>query len=120
MIPGIRVLIVDDQVHARQGLEALLVTWPQVQEVRQAAGGQEAIHRVREFLPDVVLMDARMPKMDGLEATQRIKARWPQVRVIMLSIYPDYAAQALLAGADTFISKGEPPERLLAALIGKP
>jgi two-component system NarL family response regulator len=54
-----------------------------------------------------------MPEMDGLEATRLIKARWPQVKVIVLSMYADYMADALAAGADAFVSKGEPPERLL-------
>ena len=111
-----QILIVDDQPRARQSLKALLAVWPQVEEVREAANGQEAVHLVEEAQPDVVLMDARMPEMDGVEATRHIKARWPQVKVIVLSMYADYMADALAAGADAFVSKGEPPERLLTIL----
>jgi DNA-binding NarL/FixJ family response regulator len=111
-----QILIVDDQPRARQSLKALLATWPQVKEIREAANGQEAVHLVEESRPDVVLMDVRMPEMDGLEVTRLIKARWPQVKVIVLSMYADYMADALAAGADAFVSKGEPPERLLATL----
>jgi DNA-binding NarL/FixJ family response regulator len=116
MAGHMQILIVDDQPRARQSLKALLVTWSQVKEIREAANGQEAVHLVEESQPDVVLMDARMPEMDGLEATRLIKARWPQVKVIVLSMYADYMADALAAGADAFVSKGEPPERLLATL----
>jgi len=116
MARHMQILIVDDQPRARQSLKALLATWPQVKEIREAANGQEAVHLVEESRPDVVLMDVRMPEMDGLEATRLIKARWPQVKVIVLSMYADYMADALAAGADAFVSKGEPPERLLATL----
>jgi DNA-binding NarL/FixJ family response regulator len=116
MAGHMQILIVDDQTRARQSLKALLAIWPQVKEIREAANGQEALHLIEESRPDVVLMDARMPEMDGLEATRLIKARWPQVKVIVLSMYADYTADALAAGADAFVSKGEPPERLLATL----
>ncbi len=116
MAGHMQILIVDDQPRARQSLKALLATWPQVEEIREAANGQEAMRLVEESRPDVVLMDVRMPEMDGLEATRLIKARWPQVKVIVLSMYADYMADALAAGADAFVSKGEPPDRLLATL----
>jgi len=116
MAGHMQILIVDDQPRARQSLKALLATWPQVKEIREAANGQEAVRLVEESRPDVVLMDARMPEMDGLEATWLIKARWPQVKVIVLSMYADYRTDALAAGADAFVSKGEPPDRLLATL----
>jgi len=116
MAGHMQILIVNDQPRARQSLRALLATWPQVKEIREAANGQEAVRLVEESRPDVVLMDARMPEMDGLEATWLIKARWPQVKVIVLSMYADYRTDALAAGADAFVSKGEPPDRLLATL----
>lgn len=116
MAGHMQILIVDDQPRARQSLKALLTTWPQVKEIREAATGQEAIHLVEESQPDLVLMDVRMPEMDGVEATRHIKARWPQVKIIVLSMYADYMADALAAGADAFVSKGEPPDRLLATL----
>ena len=116
MTECVRVLIVDDQPRARQGLKALLATWPQVKEVQEAANGQEALVLVEESQPDLVLMDIRMPKMDGLEATRRIKAKWPQIKIVVLSMYTEYAADALAAGADAFVCKGEPPGKLLATL----
>jgi DNA-binding NarL/FixJ family response regulator len=114
MFERIRVLIVDDQQRTRQSLRALLATWPRVEEVQEAANGRLAIGLVERLEPDVVLMDVRMPEMDGLEATQLIKTRWPQVKIIMLSMYTEYIESALDAGADAFVSKGEPPERLLS------
>jgi NarL family two-component system response regulator LiaR len=116
MSTSISVLIVDDQPRARQSLHALLSTSPQIISIGQAANGLEAVRYVEQSQPDAVLMDLRMPVMDGLEATRHIKARWPHVRVIILSMYTDRAEEALAAGADAFVSKGEPAERLLDAL----
>jgi CheY-like chemotaxis protein len=116
MTPPLHILIVDDQPRARQSLRALLSTWPGVAGVREAAGGQEALRLVERQQPDVVVMDMRMPGMDGLQATRLIKARWPRIRVMVLTLYAEYEAEALAAGADDFISKGEPPDRLLGAL----
>jgi len=97
-------------------LKALLTTWPCVQGIREAALGKEAIRLIQEAQPDVVLMDVRMPEVDGLQVTRLIKARWPQVKVIVLSMYAEYAADAAKVGADAFVCKGEPPEKLLATL----
>jgi len=116
MVESLEILVVDDQPRTRQSLKALLVTCPQVEEVREAANGRQAVRLVEESQPDVVLMDVRMPEMDGLLATRLIKTRWPQVKVILLSMYTEYLDEALAAGADAFVSKGEPPERLLATL----
>jgi len=116
MVESLEILVVDDQPRARQSLKALLVTCPQVEEVREAANGRQAVRLVKESQPDVVLMDVRMPEMDGLLATRLIKTRWPQVKVILLSMYTEYLDEALAAGADAFVSKGEPLERLLATL----
>jgi DNA-binding NarL/FixJ family response regulator len=115
----IRVVIADDQVRARQSLKALLGTLPQVTEIREAADGQEALRCVAESQPDVVLMDVRMPEMDGLQATRLIKTRWPQVKVVVLSLYIEYMAEAVGAGADAFVSKGEPPGKLLETILNK-
>ncbi len=116
MSERMQVLIVDDQPRARQSLRTLLATWPRVKGVREAANGRQAVRLVEESLPDMVLMDVRMPEMDGLEATRIIKARWPRVTVILLSMYSSYEADALIAGADAFVSKGESPDRLLDTL----
>jgi len=116
MSERIRVLVVDDQPRARQSLKVLLTTCPQVKEVKEAPLAREAIYLIQESPPDVVLMDVQMPEMDGLQATRLIKAKWPQVKVIVLTMYTEYAAEAQAAGADAFICKGEPPERLFATL----
>jgi len=117
-----RVLIVDDQRRARQSMKALLGAWYPDAEVCEAANGVEAVNLIGEFQPDLVLMDVRMPKMDGLEGLTQIKAVRRQTRVILLSMYPDYEAEALEASADAFVSKSDPPEKLretLARIIGE-
>ncbi len=116
MLKALRILIVDDQRRTRQSLKALLATKFQPIETYEAVNGVEAIHDVEEYKPRIVLMDARMPEMDGIEATRIIKTGSPWVQVIVLSMYAEYQAGALAAGAYAFISKGEPPERLLAAV----
>ena len=116
MSEQVQVLIVDDQPRARQSLKALLATWPLIGAMREAANGEEAIGSVEQARPDIVLMDVHMPVMNGLEATRRIKEHWPQVRIIALSIYGDYQAEALAAGADAFVSKGVPPDKLLETI----
>jgi DNA-binding NarL/FixJ family response regulator len=112
----IRILIADDQPRARSSLKALLSTWPQAGEMHEASNGREAVQLVEELRPDVVLMDVRMPEIDGLKATVQIKALWPQVKVIVLSMYPEYCDEALAVGADAFVGKGEAPVRLLDLL----
>jgi len=116
LLNQIRLLIVDDQPRARQSLKALIATCFPGGDVREAADGPEALALVEEFQPDVVLMDVRMPGMDGLEATRLIKTSWPRVGVITLSMYNDYVAEALAAGADAFVCKGDSPEKLLTVL----
>lgn len=113
---NLRILIVDDLARARQSMKALLSTHPSVEALKEATNGREAIALVESWTPDAVLMDVRMAEMDGLQATRAIKARWPGMKIIVLSMYGDYEAQALEAGADAFVNKGEPPARLLQAL----
>jgi len=113
----IRVLIADDRPRSRNGLKALLVTQPEIEMVGEAADGREAVQLVEECRPDVVLMDARMPVMDGLEATRLIKDRWPEVKVIVLTMHASYRANALAAGADAFLVKGCPAEELFEAIL---
>jgi len=113
----IRVLIADDYLSSRDGLKALLATRLEIDIVGEAADGREAIELVEECRPDVVLMDVRMPSMDGLEATRIIKDRWPEVKVIVLSMYSSYQAEALAAGADVFLVKGCTTEDLFQAIL---
>jgi DNA-binding NarL/FixJ family response regulator len=112
-----KVLIVDDRTQTREGLKALLATAQPVQVVGEAVDGREAMHLIDVRQPDVVLMDASMPVMDGLEATRLVKAHWPEVRVIVLTIHTGLRAEALAAGADAFLVKGCPAGELLAAIL---
>ena len=116
MVKTIRILIVDDQRRARRSVKALLATRFQLADTCEAANGIEAVRCVERCKPDIVLMDAQMPEMNGIEATRIIKTKSEQTPVIVLSMYLEYQDAALAAGADAFISKGDSPERLLEAL----
>ena len=116
MMDKIDVLVADDQHRARQSLRALLSTWPPAGSILEADTGREALRVVEEFRPGLVLMDARMPDLDGLQATLQLKIKWPQIKVVVLSMYGEYEAEALAVGADAFVGKGEPPDRLLRVL----
>ncbi len=113
----IRVLIADDQRPARQGLNALLATCPEINVIGEAGDGREAVRLVAEYRPDVVLMDVRMPGMDGITATWEIKHQWPTIRVVVLTLYGTHRVEALQAGADAFIIKGSPPDELVEAIL---
>ena len=112
----VRILIVDDQQRTRQGLKALLSTSLPETEIWEASDGAEALRLADDIRPQLVVMDIRMPEMDGLDATRGIKARWPEIKVLVLSLYEGRQEEARAAGADLFVSKGESPERLLCAL----
>ncbi|GIH15772.1 response regulator [Rugosimonospora africana] len=105
--PPIRVLVADDQRVVRDGLEMLLGLMPGVQVVGCASDGDEAFALTRSLLPDVVLMDLRMPGCDGVEATRRLAERHPDVRVVVLTTYADDRSvlDALRAGARGFLTK---------------
>ena len=108
----VRVMVVDDRSRSREGLCAWLATYPGVEVVAEARNGREAIGLIEESRPDIVLMDVQMRGMDGLTATRIIKERWPAVKVIVVSLYTSYQIDALVAGADAFISKGDSPDNL--------
>ena len=112
-----RVLIADDRPRSRSGLRAVLALRPEIEIVGEAADGQEALRLVAEYRPDVVLMDARMPVMDGVVGTRLIKERWPEIRVVVLTIHASYRADALAAGADQFLIKGCPVVDLMKAIL---
>ncbi len=116
MTKSFRILIVDDQLRARQSLRALLATKFPHLEISEAINGLEAIPSIEKHKPDVVLMDVVMPEMDGLTCTRLIKSIIPQTRIIVLTMYADYRSAALTAGADAFVSKGQPPEELLSMI----
>ncbi len=111
-----RILIVDDSPRARQSLRGLLDSYAEDIEIQEAQDGLEVLRCVEALLPDVVFMDVLMPGLDGISATGLIKQQVPQVKVIALSIACDYRAEALAAGADAFVCKGEPPRVILETL----
>ena len=104
----IKVLLADNRASNRRGLKALLSFEPGIVVIGEAADGREAIQLVDKKKPDVVLMDVQMPVMDGLKATEKIKSKWPKVKVILYTMYPGYEEDAKLAGADYFLIKGTP------------
>jgi len=112
------VLIVDDQPLQRLGFRMLLEAAPDTEVVGEAAHGAEAVRRAAELRPDVVLMDIRMPGMDGIEATRRIIAAGGRSRVLVLTTFDldEYAYAALRAGASGFLLKDAHPEELLAGI----
>ena len=122
----ISVVIADDQVLVRAGFRVLVNTAPDLQVVGEAGTGQEAVELARRVRPDVVLMDIRMPKMDGIEATRRIitqapgpgPTQAPNPRIMILTTFDldEYVFAALRAGASGFLLKDTPPDDLLAAI----
>jgi CheY-like chemotaxis protein len=113
-----RVLIADDNARTRAALRALLLTTPGIKVVGEAGDGETAARLTASVHPDVVLMDVRMPGMDGIEATRLIKTRQPGVRVVVLTISAAYRIQAMAAGADAFLVKGGPADELVSAVLG--
>ena len=103
----IRILLVDDQRLMREGLRILLELEPDLKIVGEATDGQSALEAYAELKPDVVLMDVRMPGMDGVEATWRLHERWPEARVIILTTFDDdeYVFEGLRAGARGYLLK---------------
>jgi DNA-binding NarL/FixJ family response regulator len=114
----IRVLVVDDQSMVRVGLRMLLGGEHDIDVVAEAGNGREAIRQAARLHPDIVLMDIRMPELDGLEATRRILAVEGSTRVVVLTTFDldEYVYEALSAGASGFVLKDDPPEQLIAAV----
>ncbi|MEV5954770.1 response regulator transcription factor [Streptomyces sp. NPDC051987] len=112
------VLVVDDQQLQRYGFRVLLDSMPETEVVGEAANGAEAVRRTAELRPDVVLMDVRMPGMDGIEATRRIAEAGGRSRVLVLTTFDvdEYVHAALRAGASGFLLKDARPDELLAGI----
>ena len=115
---SIRVLVADDQSMVRAGFRMLLANEPDIEVVAEASNGLEAVHQAARFQPSVVLMDIRMPELDGLEATRRILAADQAAKILILTTFDldEYVYEALRAGASGFVLKDDPPEQLLAAI----
>lgn len=111
----VTILIVDDDQGFREMVKRLLEREPEVSVVGEAGDGEEAVHRARELRPDVILMDIAMPRVDGLEATRRIKAERPETKVLILTIHNEeaYRRAAQASGADVFL----PKKTLMADLL---
>jgi DNA-binding NarL/FixJ family response regulator len=114
----INVLVADDQALVRAGFRMLLRDEPDITVVAEAGNGLEAVEKAGRFRPAVVLMDIRMPELDGLEATRRILAADEHARVLILTTFDldEYVYDALSAGASGFVLKDDPPEQLIAAI----
>ena len=115
---SIRVLVADDQSMVRAGFRMLLAGEADIEVVAEASNGLEAVANAARYRPTVVLMDIRMPELDGLEATRRILAADSAARIIVLTTFDldEYVYEALRAGASGFVLKDDPPEQLIAAI----
>lgn len=116
----IRVLICDDQDVVLEGLKAILKTAPGIEVAGAANDGAEAVELISQIRPDVVLMDLKMPGMNGIQATQRIREQFPQVRVLVLTTYDadEWVFDAIRSGASGYMLKDTPREELIAAIKG--
>ena len=115
----IRLLIADDQAMVRRGFRVILESEPDIEVVAEAADGEQAVAAWRRFAPDVVLMDVRMPGMDGLQATREILGPDSATRVIILTTFDldEYVFESLRAGASGFLLKNASPEQLIQAIL---
>ena len=115
---SIRVLVADDQSMVRAGFRMLLGGEGDIDVVAEAGTGREAVDKAARFQPHVVLMDIRMPELDGLQATREILAANPDARILILTTFDldEYIYEALRAGASGFVLKDDPPEQLIAAI----
>ena len=114
----IKVLIVDDHAILREGIRALLSLYSDIEVVGEASDGFEAINKTHQLSPDIVLMDIAMPGMDGMEATRQIKTRWPQIKVLVLTMHrsDEYFFEMLKVGASGYILKGAETSDLIRAV----
>jgi DNA-binding NarL/FixJ family response regulator len=112
----LRILIADDDHHARAGLRAFLSTMVACEIVAEAANGAEILIQAARHHPHVVVLDLRMPELDGIQATKMLKASWPEIAVVALTLYQEQRVVALAAGADAFVAKGDAPIHLVQAL----
>jgi two-component system, NarL family, response regulator LiaR len=115
-LPTIRTMLVDDHALVREGIRQILDKEPDIAVIGEAGRGDLALELLDSLQPDVVLLDVRMPGMSGIETTRRIRAAFPQVRVLILSAYADFAVEAFRAGASGYVLKSARSNELVAAL----
>jgi DNA-binding NarL/FixJ family response regulator len=115
---AIRVLVADDQSMVRAGFRMLLGGEEDIEVVAEASNGLEAVEKTARYRPTIILMDIRMPELDGLQATRRILAADPNARVLVLTTFDldEYVYEALKAGASGFVLKDDSPEQLIGAI----
>lgn len=115
----IRLLICDDQAIVCEGLRAMLTPIPQIEVIGIANNGIEAVDLTRQFQPDLVLMDLKMPKMNGIQATKAIREQFPEVRILVLTTYDadEWVLNAIRNGAAGYLLKDTPQEELVKAII---
>jgi DNA-binding NarL/FixJ family response regulator len=113
-----RLVVVDDHDLAREGLKDMLLDEPDIEVVGEASNGRESLLVCSRLRPDMLLMDVRMPEMDGLAATREVKKRYPEISVLMVTMHenPDYLLEALKAGAAGYVLKDAPQEEVLEAV----
>lgn len=113
-----RVLLVEDQTIVRQGLKVILEQDQNIKVMHEAENGRQAIEIMENHLIDFIMMDVRMPMMNGIEATRKIKSRWPNTKILILTTFNDdeYALQALKDGANGFLLKTSEPAKLIEAV----
>ena len=116
--PPKRLLIADDHALVREGMRAMLASEQNLEVVGEAENGREALELCRELRPDLILMDVRMPEMDGLAATWEIKRKYPETRILILTTHesPEYLMDAIRAGAAGYVLKDSTKQRLLDAV----
>ena len=110
------IMVVEDNSRARQALTAYMSQQAGIKITAEASNGLEAIKLVERHPPDIILMDLRMPVMDGLEATRTIKKNWPQIKIVAVTMYPNYESEALSAGADAFLVKGCSVDEMISTI----
>jgi DNA-binding NarL/FixJ family response regulator len=113
---NIKVLIVDDNEVVREGLKSILEPQVDIDVIGEAVDGLDAVTKAEKLNPDVILMDAHMPGIDGTEATRRIKISLPDVKVLFLTVYGDYVGSALDAGANWYLTKDCRRQDLMEAI----
>lgn len=116
-MPVIRVFLVDDHDVVREGLKHMLASEEDIQVVGEAASGEDAVVQAQQLQPDIVLMDIKMPGMDGITATRKMQEKIPDIRVVMLTLYDhEYVTQAIEAGAWGYVLKEASCEQLIKAI----